>query len=54
MFKVSRKLKKCKKMLKFWSKDHFGSVKKQIATKKELLWKAEEEAAKGGNYGMVV
>ena len=27
MFKVMRKLKKCKKMLKSWSKEHFGSVK---------------------------
>ena len=41
-------------MLKSWSKDHFGNVKKQIANKKERLWKAEEEAAKGGSYGMVV
>ena len=54
MFKVSKKLKRCKKMLKSWSKDHFGNVKKQIAKKKERLWKAEEEAAKGGSYGMVV
>ena len=53
MFKVSKKLRKCKKMLKSWSKDHFGSVKRQIAKTKELLWKAEEEAAKGGNYGNV-
>ena len=54
MFKVSKKLKKCKKILKSWSKDHFGSVKRQIAKAKELLWKAEEEAAKGGNYGSVI
>ena len=54
MFKVSKKLKKCKKMLKSWSKDHFGSVKRQLAKTKELLWKAEEEAAKGGNYGNVI
>ena len=39
--------------LKSWSKDHFGSVKRQIAKKKELLWKAEEDAAKGGSYGPV-
>ena len=54
MFKVSKKLKKCKKMLKSWSKDHFGNVKRQIAKTKESLWKAEEEAAKGGNYGSVI
>ena len=35
MFKVTKKLKKCKKMLKSWSKEHFGSVKSQIAKKKE-------------------
>nr|POE97565.1 putative ribonuclease h protein [Quercus suber] len=50
MFKVTKKLKKCKKMLKSWSKEHFGSIKSQIARKKELLWKAEELAAKGGDY----
>ncbi|XP_075665331.1 uncharacterized protein LOC142634992 [Castanea sativa] len=50
MFKVTKKLKKCKKMPKSWSKEHFGSVKIQIAKKKELLWKAEEAAAKGGDY----
>ena len=54
MFKVSKKLRKCKKMLKSWSKDHFSNVKEQIATKKKLLWKAKEEAAKGGSYGVVV
>ncbi|XP_075656475.1 uncharacterized protein LOC142626562 [Castanea sativa] len=54
MFKVSLKLKKCKKMLSAWSKDHFGSVKKQIAQKKELLWKAEEASAKGGSHEVVV
>ena len=48
MFKVSSKLKKCKKMLNTCSKDHFGSVKKQIEQKKELLWKDEEALAKGG------
>lgn len=53
MFKVSKKLKKCKKMLKSLSKDQFNNVKRQIAMKKELLWKAKEEAAKGGNYGVV-
>ena len=41
-------------MLKSWSKDHFGNVKRQIAKTKESLWKAEEEAAKGGNYGSVI
>ena len=48
MFKVSSKLKKCKKMLNTCSKDHFGSVKKQIEQKNELLWKDEKALAKEG------
>ena len=54
MYKVVTKITKCKKMLKSWSKDHFGNVKNQIKAKKDLLWRAEEESAKGGDYGMVV
>ena len=54
MYKVVTNIKKCKKMLKSWSKDHFGNVKNQIKVKKDLLWRAEEESAKGGDYGMVV
>ena len=56
MFKVTKKKnpKKCKKKLKSWSKDHYGNVKNQIAKKKDLLWKAEEAAAKGGNYDVVI
>ena len=54
MFKVVQKLKKCKKMLKSWSKEHFGNVKNQIKKKKEELWKAEELAANEGSYDLVV
>lgn len=54
MFKVTFKLKKCKKMLSAWSKDHFGNVKKQIAQKKELLWKAKEASTKGRSHEVVV
>ena len=43
MYKVTTKLKKCKKMLRAQSKDHFGSVKKQIAKKK----KKEKRKKKG-------
>ena len=39
MFKVSSKLKKCKKMLNTCSKDHFGSVKKQIEQKRSFFGK---------------
>lgn len=54
MYRVVTKVKKCKRMLHSWSKIHFGSVKDQIKKKKELLWKAEEVSAKGGNYDIVV
>ena len=54
MYRVVNKIKKCKRMLHSWSKNHFGSVKDQIKKKKELLWKAEEVSAKGGNHDMVV
>ena len=54
MYRVVTKIKKCKRMLHSWSKDHFGSVKNQIKKKKELLWKAEEASAKGGDHNMVV
>ena len=54
MYRVVTKIKKCKRMLHSWSKDHFGSVKNQIKKKKELLWKAEEASANGGDHNMVV
>ena len=54
MYRVVKKIKKCKQMLHSWSKNHFGSVKNQIKKKKELLWKAEEVSAKGGSHDMVV
>ena len=47
MYKVVTKIKKCKRMLHSWIKDHFGNVKNQIKKKKELLWKALEASAKG-------
>ena len=54
MYRVVTKIKKCKKLLKSWSKDHFGSIKNQLRMKKDLLWKAEEDSAKGGNHEVVV
>ncbi|KAK9993931.1 hypothetical protein SO802_023634 [Lithocarpus litseifolius] len=54
MFKVTQKLKKCKKLLNSWSREHFGNVKNQIVKKKEALWKAEESLVNGGNYDLVV
>ena len=54
MFKVAKKLKKCKKMLKSQSKEHFGSVKNQIAKKKVSLWQAKEATTRGGSYDVVI
>ena len=50
MFRVAKKLKKCKRLLKKWSKDQFGSVLSWIKDTKSALWKAEENAMKGGDY----
>ena len=54
MYRIVTKIKKCKRLLHCWSKDHFGSVKNQIRKKKELLWKAEEALANGGDHNVVV
>ena len=49
MYVATKKLKRCKKFLKTWSRDHFGNVVQKIKRTKELLWKAEEEATRSGN-----
>ena len=41
MYQVVTKIKKCKKLLKSWSKEHLGSIKNQLRSKKDFLWKAE-------------
>lgn len=41
MFNVTTKLKECKKRLKKWSKETFGSIKEQIRVTKGKLWEAE-------------
>ena len=43
MFTTTKKLKRCKRMLKAWDRDHFGNVKRSIKKLKEQLWKAEKE-----------
>lgn len=50
MFKVAKKLKKCTKLLKSWSRNIFGNVKSQINKKKKLLQKVKEAAVKEGSY----
>ncbi|KAL0008304.1 hypothetical protein SO802_009806 [Lithocarpus litseifolius] len=50
MFKATKKLKKCKKMLRAWNRDHFGSVQKNIKKLKEHQWKAEEDSIRSGIY----
>lgn len=54
MFKVTQKLQKCKKLLKSWSREHFGNVKNQIVRKKEALWTIEESDMNAGSYDLVV
>nr|POE90563.1 hypothetical protein CFP56_59866 [Quercus suber] len=46
---ATKKIKKCKKMLKAWNKDRFGSVLQKIKKTKELLWKAEEVSVRTGS-----
>lgn len=54
MHKALAKLKRYKKKLKKWSQQHFGNVKNQIKNTKELLWKAEVNLIRDGNYQEVV
>ena len=54
MFQATKKLRKCKKMLKKWSRAHFGNVKQQIKKTKEKLWQAKVTSAREGNDEEVV
>lgn len=45
-----KKMKKCKKMLKAWDRDHFGSVRENIKKLKEKLWKAKIDSVRSGSY----
>ena len=53
MFITAKKLKKCKKMLKAWSRDHFGNVQMSIKKLKDQLWRAEEDSIRSGVYNEV-
>ncbi|XP_075645403.1 uncharacterized protein LOC142616429 [Castanea sativa] len=54
MFQATEKLRKCKKMLKKWSREHFGNVKQQIEKTKKKLWQAEVVSAREGKDEDVV
>lgn len=54
MFAVLKKLKKCKKLLTAWNRDHFSNVLNKIKRIKELLWKAEEVSVESGNLETVI
>ena len=54
MFQATEKLRKCKKMLKKWSRAHFGNVKQQIKKTKEKLWQAKVTSTREGNDEEVV
>jgi len=53
MVVATKKVAKCKKMLKAWNSDRFGNVLQKIKEIKELLWRAEEEAVRSRNDGEV-
>ncbi len=53
MFKVATKLKQCKKSLGNWSRQSFGSIKRQLANKKRQLEDAENMAMAGGSLKAV-
>ena len=54
MFVATTKLKRCKKQLKSWSRDHFGNVKQQIKQAKDQLWHAEEVSTGSGDHEDVI
>lgn len=53
MYVTTKRLKKCKKMLKAWSKDHFGNIVHRIKRTKELSWKAKDFLARTGCWDEV-
>ena len=53
MHVVSKKLKKCKKMLMAWNHDHFGNVLKKIKNLKERLWRAEVDSVRSGDVDLM-
>ena len=54
MFQATQKLRKCKKLLKKWSRAQFGNVKQQIKQTKEKLWQAEVASTRDGKDDEVV
>ena len=53
MFATTKKLKRCKRMLKAWSWDHFGNVQKNIKKAKDWFWRVEEDSIRTGDYNEV-
>ena len=54
MHEVAGKVNFCALKLTEWSKNSFGSVRKMLEEKKNLLAKAELAAARGGGDSLVV
>ena len=54
MYRTTKKLKKCNKMLKKWSKAHFSDVTRPIKKIKKLLWKAKEDLVRTGDIQEVM
>ena len=53
MVAATKKMAKCKKMLKASNRDRFGNVLQKIKKIKDLLWRVEKEAVRSRNYGEV-
>ena len=54
MYRTTKELKKCNKMLRKCSKAHFSNVTRQIKKIKKLLWKAEEDLVRTGDIQEIV
>lgn len=53
MFVVTKKMKKCKRMLNAWNRGHFSNVQKNIKKTNDQLWRAEEDSFKTREYNKV-
>ena len=53
MVNVAGKIRNCQNNLRWWSKQHFGNITRQIGEKKKLLKQAENLALQGANFDTV-
>lgn len=53
MVNVTGKISNCQIDLRWWSKQHFGDITRQIGEKKKLLKQVENLALQGANFDIV-